>query len=425
MTSVIGHRWLKKSVKIFISCWLSLEKDRAKCRRMTASVSLVSRPYLGIPIEVVVTNTKQPIDAWNYVALTKDDAQKTRIAWEWVKDLKTHKVTLPQVADSRAGIDTNLVLQYYVNGGYLATGDLAASLTVTLKNPLRKLTAAQNGGQVSVATELEIVPSSAMLRLAADGIRLSTLRVDREGSFQLPAPRVSGMYDVSFLSGIGNDMSLGSVSVQIAATEKFSIGFSINESIAHAAVVAPNALTRVVCGGGALLRGKDAIFLHRCSDGNISSPPSSNAFQTPLRRCEIDGMGRAEIQLREEGIYHVSLALYHEAGTYLCGGRALLVVSPLASPTHSTVSFDDAPKCLTPRATAPPSAEPASSNGSTDERVLCIVCRDQVIQIKFDPCKHVIVCEGCHAELARRGHGELCCPMCRARVTSVEKVFIP
>lgn len=385
---------------------------------MTASVTLTSRPYLGIPIEVVVANSKQAIDSWNYVALVKEEGNK-RLVWEWVRDLKTHKVMLPQVTECHAGVDTKIIVEYYVNGGYVATGDLAASLNVTLKNPLRSISARDGGGVVRVTTSLEIMPSNAMLRLATDGIRLSTLRVDREGNSDLPGPRVSGMYDVSFLSGVGSDMALGSTTVQVQARERYTISFLMGGGATQAAATQPNALVQVACGGGQLLRGKDAIFIHKCDDGNISAAPKSSAFQTPLKRCELDSSGKADFQLRDEGIYHVSLALYHEAGTFLCGSRAVLIVSSLSNQTAALM--EEPSKCVTPRqATAPPAA---AAVAPTDERVMCVVCRDHVIQVKFDPCKHVVVCEGCHEDLKRRG--QLLCPMCRARVTSAEKVFIP
>ena len=313
-----------------------------------------------------------------------------------------------------------------MNGGYIATGDLAASTEVTLKNPLRRISAAQRGEQfIAVTTELEIIPVASSLRLAVDGIRLCTLRVDREGVFQLPAPRVSGFYDVSFLSGVGSDMSLGTASVQVNVTHRCSIGFltpSGNEGDGQVqvATTAPGSAVHVVC-GGPLMRGKDVVFVHRCDDGNISAAPKPSAFQTPLKRSEVNGQSMATLEIRDEGVYHVSLALYHEAGTYLCGARALLIVSSLASSPGSIVKAMDVPTCTTPRL----AAATAPSVAPTDDRVMCVVCRDHVIQIKFDPCKHVIVCEGCHEQLKRMGGRELLCPLCRAKVTSAEKVFIP
>jgi hypothetical protein len=413
----------------------------------SASISLLSKPYLGIPIEVVVANPGGTIDAWNYVAVCSDNSgdSKKRLSWEWVKDLTNYKVTLPQVTDMRAGIDYKIVLQYYVNGGYVATGDLVASLSVTLKNPLRRLSSSQQGGHVVVTADLEIVPMNAMIRLAMDGVRVATCRVDRSGSFQLPTPRVSGVFDVSFLSGIGSDMALGTTPVHVTSRERFTVVFAgsnsggdgnnTSSSFSQAITAAPNALIRVRCGGGQLIRGKDAIFVHAVTNGKISSPPSAKEFQTPLRRCELDATGAADFQVREEGVYHVSLGLYHDAGTYLLGSRALLVVSSLAATPITVRGPAEAALCTTPRGSAPmtpqqqeqqqqqPTGANRSDSASAEDRVLCVVCRDHVIQIKFSPCRHVIVCEDCHQQLSRRG--ELVCPMCRARVTSFEKVFIP
>ena len=57
----------------------------------------------------------------------------------------------------------------------------------------------------------------------------------------------------------------------------------------------------------------------------------------------------------------------------------------------------------------------------TDNWGKCVVCLDERVCIKLDPCKHMPLCESCIGKVSRDGNK---CPCCRVSITSYEKVFV-
>lgn len=59
---------------------------------------------------------------------------------------------------------------------------------------------------------------------------------------------------------------------------------------------------------------------------------------------------------------------------------------------------------------------------SETSKVTCVVCQDKPISFMSHPCKHVCLCEVCVYDLIEHDNR---CPICRARVSKYDRVFIP
>jgi len=54
---------------------------------------------------------------------------------------------------------------------------------------------------------------------------------------------------------------------------------------------------------------------------------------------------------------------------------------------------------------------------NTDESKFCKVCIEEITNALLEPCNHLCVCEGCANRLTN-------CPICRAKIENVKKIFI-
>ncbi len=77
----------------------------------------------------------------------------------------------------------------------------------------------------------------------------------------------------------------------------------------------------------------------------------------------------------------------------------------------------------------------ASSNSSKeghspmeeDIKLRCVICAAKERSLIYHPCKHLVICDGCHRKTLdslRRNEAYTCC-ICRGVVTSTEKVLVP
>lgn len=55
-----------------------------------------------------------------------------------------------------------------------------------------------------------------------------------------------------------------------------------------------------------------------------------------------------------------------------------------------------------------------------EDAKLCVVCLSEEKRCMFRPCKHVCVCDACAATILSDGGA---CPLCRARVEDIERVY--
>ena len=53
----------------------------------------------------------------------------------------------------------------------------------------------------------------------------------------------------------------------------------------------------------------------------------------------------------------------------------------------------------------------------------CVVCMSSQINTVILPCGHACMCHECAGELMR--DGDACCPLCRAKMTFVSRIFLP
>ena len=385
----------------------------------TASVEVVSPQYLGVPIDVSVRNTRGITDS-HYVALYRGNE---RVSWKWVRNA-LGTVSLPALHPREQGADDTVTLKYFVNGGIVATGDVECSREYVFKNPLRSLRASQASEDViEVHTLLETVVQSATLKLSVGALRLWSSRITAiDGRMSVPSPRISGQYELSVLSGLSGDLCLGKCTVDVVTRNTFTIGLfspsssSNDENLTKALTIPLRATIHLQCFSTSLSP-RDCVFVVRA--GDVSVPPDPIVMQTPLQRAPLRADRSADINLAQEGVFYAVLALYHPAGTFLEGDRALITVSSLASPVPPGV----APVASAPWESLPAVEAPAAAE---DERLLCVVCRDQCIEMKLDPCKHVALCRSCYDTIANQGRsGTFTCPLCRAVVESAERIFIP
>eukprot|EP00759_Apiculatamorpha_spiralis_P042931 PhF_6_TR40678/c0_g1_i2/m.61110 len=179
---------------------------------------LQSRPVLGKPIIVQIINPKG-INNSHYVAAYEGTK---RLTYDWI-NTKTNTVTLnvkPPKKEADYSKPREITLQYYKNGGYIATGQLLATVRVSIENPLMFFEIKEmvgNDHYVEVRYQLSIeVPEARVTITTADAtqpIRLCHQRITPkllQGTIHVPKPRLSGDYIVSVLYGVGGDSKLGS-----------------------------------------------------------------------------------------------------------------------------------------------------------------------------------------------------------------------
>jgi hypothetical protein len=100
----------------------------------------------------------------------------------------------------------------------------------------------------------------------------------------------------------------------------------------------------------------------------------------------------------------------HAAGKKERWKRGAAAAAAAAATTRRIISSTDGPggACLACGVDAALRAEP------------CVVCWEALPEVVLLPCKHLVLCVGCSAQVAGVG-GE--CPMCRAAVTEHMRVF--
>ncbi|KAL6067114.1 Cell growth regulator with RING finger domain protein 1 [Balamuthia mandrillaris] len=97
-----------------------------------------------------------------------------------------------------------------------------------------------------------------------------------------------------------------------------------------------------------------------------------------------------------------------------------------SSPTSSLSNASAATPSLAPTSSAGPSSpspsfsstgSSAPSEDTVGEGLECLVCVERQKEILFRPCNHVCCCGTCGVRLSS-------CPMCRATITSQERVYL-
>lgn len=66
----------------------------------------------------------------------------------------------------------------------------------------------------------------------------------------------------------------------------------------------------------------------------------------------------------------------------------------------------------------------AAERGDARMGLLCVVCSTEEITWMFKPCKHAATCVECTEKIFHK-HGESHCPICKARITEIDRVYLP
>jgi len=318
----------------------------------------------------------------------------------------------------------------------MTQGTIMAKRAVTFRNPVQRFMALQRQGEIAVVCDLAAVPPNCTIRLAHDNVVLSRVHVTQSGDYFLPLPRVDGDFDVYFVAGDSKETGLLSrtrVHVARTPTPHFALfplrirvetGKPLFSKKNHPIVVV---LARVSLRSvGPFIPGWDEIFAISAS-GCTEEMPSARTFQFPVSRAPIEPNGTSELSL-DCGTYDLCLALQHpDGGGFLCGTFLRIRVSHDGATVLSNLAAIAPP--VAPQVIAPVPMVYAESSGAirpppVPDRLLCVVCRDNTIGMKLEPCRHMCLCQGCHAEMTARGVLKEC-PMCRQAVKGSERVFIP
>ena len=90
----------------------------------------------------------------------------------------------------------------------------------------------------------------------------------------------------------------------------------------------------------------------------------------------------------------------------------------------SEVSFNS-PELLTGFNTISPAGTPnnlamATVRRSSGLNASCVICNDAPIEVVLIPCGHLVGCKACLTEVKMKNFG---CPLCRARIKQIMKIY--
>jgi len=354
-----------------------------------------------------------------------------RKKWEWCKD-KT------SVEFSGEYDDTSVSIKYYKDGGMFVSGKELIAMNYTLRNPLLEFEASQRnievGSSITVSYALEHIPPSCKIVLKRNGMRLSTLTPRaRQGQVVIKSPRLPGHCEVVFLASSTGDVVLRSKSINVtddrnlSETKLWFDGHSIDQKLL---AVPNNQLVQVKVSGELLVSSDRVVVLQESNMNNFFTPPSETSLQVPLESHTIGSNGTVTLSHRSEGVFYVCLALGNENHANLLGNWITLIVSDRVGHISHTSESTSARAVSIPAAVSVQDIPPRSSSTTTAEepnnassRFTCVICFDLPVSIKYDPCKHVCVCEDCQRRL-EASRSNTACPICRGKITKWEKVFL-
>lgn len=349
--------------------------------------------------------------------------------------------------------ESKMIFCLYTNGGYISKGVFRCYKVVSVINPLREMKAEKRGAQLMCT--LSVVHRtlrSAVVTVKYDGFRVHSAKLDiptdglHDQSFCLLRPRINGTYQISFLYGATEGCALGKKVVLITDADKCKIVMHDKAPgmITKALSVSPGDSITLRYGPvqhlnrslrlSASLKGDAVAFLPTESNGTISlsALQTANKAIIAVTSRENDEDGVLVVQAPTSiGLFAVVLCLQHENGVYLPGDQCLLFVTPLAQSSVLAINpwsvpLDDVLPPLNNDSAGPSSEafqhfeEPVLTSIAG---AVCCVCQDREVNIKLDPCKHVVLCEKCATELQNLPQ-TFCCPICRKAVQSQEKVFL-
>jgi hypothetical protein len=326
---------------------------------------------------------------------------------------------------------------------------VVVEMSYTLENPLSKFVVSQRdievGRSLVVSYKSECNVTDCCIILKRNGLRLSTYSPETtEGQYSIQVPRLPGHCEIVFIARISfrdrnstGDIVLGSKMINVtdeqhlSETKLWFDGYPPDRKI----LTVPNNLPIQVNVSGSLLCPTDCVVVLPASGADcFLSPPSQASLQFPFESHAIGSGGSIWLEPHSEGAFYICLALEHDSHAKLLGTWITLIASDRVgcSVLHTnegtartvpgalqTQILPSNPPPLTTHPTLIPIPTPTA-------RFTCVICCDLPVSIKYDPCKHVCVCESCNNLLSsdtRRGI-QLSCPICRTNITTWEKVFI-
>lgn len=416
-----------------------------------------------------------PVDKWCYVERRRvcDDR---RIDYEWMKKERSagrdeqnvfvaqfKKILAPKDVGARnpssgvrggsAPASARIRLIFFVDGGYIVKGEEKHREEKTMQNPLKALRvepAQEGGGRKRLRCTVEVVPGAlkrVYCTLGYSGLCVHRERVAlsptaRTQTLYLAYPRINGKFDVDVRYDATEETKLMGTAVDIADASIVHLLMVSGRGYSSKALCAvPESSLTVRCAPWGSMRvaessadALDVIQLVRRGDteSNTSLVDLQRAPKVPLTAQHRERGSLVVGVPSRPGLYDLVLGLHHESGVYLPGDTCLLLVSPLAEAIEDPNEACDDDFRGNPFDVAPPTrcsamdtaGSPAAAFETTAAQgggCVCCVCQDNAVNIKLDPCKHVVLCEECFQSITRTGQG---CPICRTAVGGHEVVFV-
>eukprot|EP00796_Vickermania_ingenoplastis_P006263 gene6263-4512_t len=409
--------------------------------------------FYGMPMKVTVSYNHDEVTYENNWYVERRTTTNKYIDYDWIKADRSERIltaTFPALSPSHmrnlspaqssqfrpSDADSSLIFSLYTGGGWIRKGTFRTSQQIDIVNPLRSMEVRfldsfqEQSRKISCAVRVRGVRSSWNVVVSSEGLRVAAVPLTTSGEgessveLSIPCPRVSGFYDVSFRFGLPEKTSLGTKQLFLRHSSPYDctiagLGGTRLSSHTHALSVAPGQPFSVVCEPCENPRyvsfhPEDAIFLV-CTDTTGKVP--LQALQTASRVRISQHYEGEEVQVkapREIGIFAVVLGLYHDGGAYLPAAKSLIFVTPLSQLPGAECTTEAVPRNSSLPSNSRNEREggeaqefSAVSPSAADSGSLCSVCQEQVVNVKLEPCNHVVLCDKCF-DILREASPTLC-----------------
>lgn len=358
--------------------------------------------------------------------------ENSRKAWEWCKD-KT------SVTFSGCYTGHSISIKYFRGASssffsLVSSGTELMTMDYKLKNPLEDFKISEEmvevGESVTVSYKLKVLPPFCNIIVRRNGLRLFTYSpVVVQGEYVMRCPRLPGSCEIAFVANSTGEMVLASKHINVTDQQnksKMNIWFN-GQSSENKILTVPNHQQVVVRVSGQLLIQTDRVVVVKCpSVSDILTPPKEILLQSFVASHMVGSNGTVALNMNflRDGVFYVCLAVGDDRHAKLLGDWATLIVSDRVRSDQGSAqgSSTTSSAATSVEIPLPPPSDAESSSQPCESRFICSICFDNVVSIKFDPCKHVCVCEVCNRDLI--AYRNRMCPMCRTDISSWEKVFL-
>ena len=155
-----------------------------------------------------------------------------------------------------------------------------------------------------------------------------------------------------------------------------------------------------------------------CRVGKLDNPSRMGGARSVAVYMTATGMYFTLISGRRRKLS--SATRWHSlSGTSMRGGHPLLSTDPV--PADNTAEADQLALAIENSLRDAQGIQEESTSGSTASTSApkCVICIDNPADILVRPCKHVCMCASCSPQMSDRP-----CPVCRGRVTTMERIYL-